>query len=105
GTWGPLLLVGADGSLPKTLSDYLFDIQPGYRDNPTRGVYNHGWLIGDQKAISVATQSEIDDALEIAPVNTAAPAQTTTTETTTTPTTSTSTTPTTTSTTPSTTTP
>src|SRR3954447_27068452 len=92
GTWGPLLLVGEDGSLPKSVSDYLFDIQPGYRDNPTRGVYNHGWIIGDDKAISVATQSEIDHALEIAPVNAAQTTPTTTTETTPTPTTTTPTT-------------
>jgi hypothetical protein len=30
-----------------------------------RGVYNHGWLIGDDRAISVATQARIDSLLEI----------------------------------------
>jgi hypothetical protein len=75
GTWGPLLLVDDDGSLPKTVADYLLDIQPGYRDNPTRGVYNHGWIIGDDKAITVAAQSQIDADLEIAPVQNSVPSQ------------------------------
>ena len=30
-----------------------------------RGVYNHGWIVGDEHAISVATQSRIDSLLEI----------------------------------------
>ena len=30
-----------------------------------RGVYNHGWIIGDDKAISVGVQSQIDQLLEI----------------------------------------
>jgi hypothetical protein len=30
-----------------------------------RGVYNHGWIVGDDHAISVATQARIDSLLEI----------------------------------------
>ena len=30
-----------------------------------RGVYNHGWIVGDDKAISVGVQSQIDQLLEI----------------------------------------
>ncbi len=67
GTWGPLLLVGADGRLPEATGDYLLDIQPGYTRDPTRGVYNHGWLVGDDKAIAISTQSQIDALLEISP--------------------------------------
>jgi hypothetical protein len=66
GTYGPLLLVDASG-LSNTLIQYLLDIQPGYRGNPVRGVYNHGWVIGDSKAISVADQTRIDALLEISP--------------------------------------
>jgi hypothetical protein len=65
GTYGPLLLTGTDGELSPALSDYLLDIQPGYAKDPTRGVYNHGWLIGDDKAISAAAQTRIDSLLEI----------------------------------------
>ena len=34
-----------------------------------RGVYNHGWLMGDESAISVDIQSRIDALLEIQPVD------------------------------------
>ena len=50
------------------MQDYLLDIQPGYDDDPVRGVYNHGWVIGDESAISVDVQSRIDALLEIQPV-------------------------------------
>ena len=30
-----------------------------------RGVYNHGWIVGDDRTISVATQARIDSLLEI----------------------------------------
>jgi hypothetical protein len=33
-----------------------------------RGVYNHGWLIGDESAIAGAVQARIDTLLEILPV-------------------------------------
>ena len=33
-----------------------------------RGVYNHGWLIGDANAVPEAVQARIDALLEIAPV-------------------------------------
>ena len=53
------------------LAAYLGDIQPAYTSapqfQPVRGVYNHGWLIGDEAAISLLTQAEIDSLLEISP--------------------------------------
>lgn len=75
GKWGPLLLVDEAGELPGPLADYLLDIQPGYRQDPTRGVYNHGWIIGDDTAVTVAAQAQIDRALEIAPVRTSLPSE------------------------------
>jgi hypothetical protein len=69
GTYGPLLLLAAPGTLPQELQDYLLDIQPGYDKDPVRGVYNHGWLVGDESAISADVQSRIDALLEIQPVN------------------------------------
>ena len=68
GTYGPLLLVAEANVLPRPLQDYLLDVQPGYDDDPVRGVYNHGWIVGDEKAISVDVQSRIDALLEIQPV-------------------------------------
>jgi hypothetical protein len=70
GTYAPLLVLPADGTVPAALRDYLLDIQPGFRENPVRGVYNHGWIVGDRTAVPLATQSAIDDLLEISPVST-----------------------------------
>jgi ell wall binding domain 2 (CWB2) len=70
GQFGPLLLVTDAASLPTELQDYLLDIQPGYDEDPVRGVYNHGWLMGDEAAISADVQSRIDALLEIQPVDT-----------------------------------
>jgi hypothetical protein len=70
GTYGPLRVLPADGTMPSALHDYLLDVQPGFRENPVRGVYNHGWIVGDRTAVPLATQSVIDDLLEISPVST-----------------------------------
>ena len=63
------LLLDKAGEVPKRVEQQLLDIQPGYSRDPVRGVYNHGWIIGDDDAISVATQAEIDALLEIVPVS------------------------------------
>jgi hypothetical protein len=70
GTYAPLLLVSEAQALPAQLQDYLLDIQPGYDEDPVRGVYNHGWLMGDETAISADVQSRIDTLLEIQSVET-----------------------------------
>jgi hypothetical protein len=71
GDYGPLLLLTAATGVPAALGSYLADIQPAYTTapqfRPVRGVYNHGWLIGDETAISSVTQAEIDSLLEISP--------------------------------------
>jgi len=72
GAYGPLLLVDRADTLPLPVGQYLLDIQPGYTQDPARGVYNHGWLIGDENAISHPVQSRIDSLLEIAPIQTSA---------------------------------
>jgi hypothetical protein len=73
GTYGPLLLVQDAKVLPAPLGAYLLDIQPGYDKDPVRGVYNHGWLLGDEDAISVNVQARIDALLEIQPVDSTTP--------------------------------
>lgn len=73
GQYGPLLLTDQPDRVPPALEGYLLDIQPGYRSDPVRGVYNHAWLIGDRSAISVAAQARIDQLLEILPVNARTP--------------------------------
>ncbi len=69
GTYGPLLVVTDAARLDKAVEGYLLDVQPGYDSDPVRGVYNHGWLMGDAAAISVDVQSRIDALLEIQPVD------------------------------------
>jgi len=65
GTYGPLLLLDSSKALAAPLESYLLDIQPGYRFDPVRGVYNHAWLMGDESAISVDLQARIDELMEI----------------------------------------
>jgi hypothetical protein len=68
GTWGPLLLTDDADTLPKALREYLLDIKPGYTTDPTRAFYNHVWVIGDQEAIEVNQQAEIDQLAELAKI-------------------------------------
>ncbi len=71
GNYGPLLLLESPTVIAPSLAAYLGDIQPAYTAapeyRPVRGVYNHGWLIGDELAISAVTQAELDSLLEISP--------------------------------------
>jgi hypothetical protein len=68
GTWGPLLLSDSADTLPAALRGYLLDVKPGYTTDPTRAFYNHVWVIGDQEAISVSEQAEIDEVAELAKI-------------------------------------
>jgi hypothetical protein len=50
------------------LNYFLNYATPGYtQEGPTAAVYNHGWVIGDQGAISVPVQAEMDSLLEAIP--------------------------------------
>jgi hypothetical protein len=68
GTWGPLLLTEGADTLPKALREYMLDVKPGYTTDPTRAFYNHVWVIGDQEAIDVNQQAEIDQLAELAKI-------------------------------------
>jgi hypothetical protein len=69
GTYGPLLLIDTPRTVPRSISGYLLRLQPGYRKDPVRGVYNHAWILGDEKVLSTSAQARIDSLLEIAPVD------------------------------------
>jgi hypothetical protein len=71
GTWGPLLLTDSASELPGALRGYLLDVKPGYRTDPTRALYNHVWVIGDQEAIDVNQQAAIDELAELARIGAA----------------------------------
>jgi hypothetical protein len=68
GDWGPLLITTDPAQVPPTLRGYLLDVKPGYVDDPTRAVYNHIWLLGDQDAISVDFQAQVDELAEVTQV-------------------------------------
>jgi outer membrane biosynthesis protein TonB len=68
GTWGPLLLTDSADTLPKGLREYFLDLKPGYTTNPTRAFYNHVWVIGDQEAIDVNQQADVNDLAELAKI-------------------------------------
>jgi hypothetical protein len=75
GTFGVQLLVTDPNTLPSSVLNYFLDFAtPGYSaEGPTAAVYNHGWVIGDESAISVGVQAEMDTLLEPAPVKSATP--------------------------------
>lgn len=69
GSWAATLLTDSADKLPSGVDQYLRDVQPGYREDPTRAVYNHGWLMGGTGSISQTEQAHIDRLLEIVPAN------------------------------------
>jgi hypothetical protein len=68
GTWGPLLLTDSATTLPAALREYFLDVKPGYTTNPTRAFYNHVWVIGDQEAIDVNQQAQVNELAELAKI-------------------------------------
>jgi hypothetical protein len=69
GSYGPELLVDNPSQLPPPVLNYFLNYAtPGYtQEGPTAAVYNHGWVIGDESALSVAVQAEMDSLLEAVP--------------------------------------
>jgi hypothetical protein len=73
GVFAPLLVTDNPATLPKPLEDYLLSVQPGYEGDPSDAVYNHVWILGDEKAVSVPQQSRIDEITELVPVQASGP--------------------------------
>jgi hypothetical protein len=69
GSYGPALLVDDASSLPPSVVSFFLDYAtPGFtQEGPTAAVYNHGWVVGDESAISVSVQAEMDTLLEAVP--------------------------------------
>jgi len=69
GDYAPLLLLESASLIPPPLGHYLEDIQAAYSPtvSPVRAIYNRGWIIGGEHAVSATTQAELDVALEVAP--------------------------------------
>jgi hypothetical protein len=74
GDYAPLLLLEGPDRLGSALGSYLSDLQPGTPPSgPVHGVYNHGWLMGDESSITATTQARIDATLQISPHEAAEP--------------------------------
>jgi hypothetical protein len=73
GVFAPLLLTDRAESLPEPLESYLLSVQPGYENDPGQAVYNRAWILGDESAISVRQQAQIDQITELIPVQANAP--------------------------------
>jgi hypothetical protein len=73
GVFAPLLLTDAADELPEPLETYLLSVQPGYEDDPGQAVYNRAWILGDDTAISVRQQAQVDAVTELIPVQVNAP--------------------------------
>jgi hypothetical protein len=69
GSYGPELIVDNASSLPTPIVNFFLDYAtPGFtQEGPTAAVYNHGWVVGDESAISIAVQAEMDTLLEAVP--------------------------------------
>jgi ell wall binding domain 2 (CWB2) len=73
GVFAPLVLSDDAARLPAKLEEYFLSVQPGYEDDPSQAVYNRAWILGDDKAISVDQQAQLDKLTELIPVQSNAP--------------------------------
>jgi hypothetical protein len=73
GVFAPLLLSDDPDRMPQPLEEYFLSVQPGYEDDPGQAVYNRAWILGDDKAISVDQQAQLDQVTELIPVQPNAP--------------------------------
>ena len=71
--FAPLLLTDDAAKLPEPLEEYFLSVQPGYEDDPGQAVYNRAWILGDDEAVSVDQQAQIDRIMELMPVQATAP--------------------------------
>jgi hypothetical protein len=73
GVFAPLLLSDNAATMPPKLEEYFLSVQPGYEDDPGQAVYNRAWILGDDKAISIDQQAQLDQLTELIPVQSNAP--------------------------------
>jgi hypothetical protein len=73
GVFAPLVLTDDPARLPKPLEEYFLSVQPGYEDDPGEAVYNRAWILGDDEAVSVEQQAQVDLVTELIPVQANAP--------------------------------
>jgi hypothetical protein len=67
GVFAPLLLTN-EPDLGPEVENYLLDVQPGYQGDPSAGVFNRAFIIGDEDEVSAAAQGRLDEITELVPV-------------------------------------
>ncbi|HKP22128.1 MAG TPA: cell wall-binding repeat-containing protein [Thermoleophilaceae bacterium] len=73
GVFAPLVLTDDANKMPQKLEEYFLSVQPGYEEDPSQAVYNRAWVLGDDKAVSVDQQAQLDQLTELIPVQSNAP--------------------------------
>jgi putative cell wall-binding protein len=73
GVFAPMLLTNTVATLPSDVSGYLLDVQPGYQTDPSSGVYNRVWILGDTNTVSLDAQGRLDEITRLIPVETRTP--------------------------------
>ena len=73
GVFAPMLLTSSATNLPSDVSSYLLDVQPGYDRDPSSGVYNRVWILGDVKTIPLSAQGRLDEITRLVPVQSRTP--------------------------------
>lgn len=69
GIFAPLLVTDSRRELPQALESFFLDVQPGYEDDPSQGVYNRVFILGDEETISRSVQVRLDELTELVPVD------------------------------------
>src|SRR4051794_4468866 len=73
GVSAPMLITNTAPRLPAGVTSYLLDVQPGYEKDPSSGVYNRVWILGDTKTVSLAAQGRLDQITRLIPVEARTP--------------------------------
>ena len=70
GVYAPLLVTDQGDNLPKPLENYLLDVQPGFENgDPSQGLFNRVWILGNEDAVSTAVQARVDELVQLIPVD------------------------------------
>jgi hypothetical protein len=72
GVFAPTLVTDRP-SLPREIESYFLDVQPGYETDPSEGVYNRVWILGDSSVLSSEAQGRLDQVAELIEVQTEEP--------------------------------
>jgi hypothetical protein len=69
GSFGAQLVLDSASKLPSPILNFFLNYAtPGFtQEGPTAAVYNHAWIIGNEQAVSVSVQAEVDSLLEAVP--------------------------------------